>query len=137
MYGTALLSLAAFSVAYWLIFSIWSNRRHAKRAAQLSCKPPAKRQHRLPLGVDFVWQLVEADKAQMLPNYFHQVYTQMGKETWTQLALGTDLMVTVEPENIKALLATQFSDFEIGPQRRGNFFPAFGNGIFTSDGKAW
>lgn len=45
--------------------------------------------------------------------------------------------MTIEPENVKAVLASQFEDFELGPVRRANFFPLLGNGIFTADGEAW
>ena len=137
MYASIFVALAAFSVVYWIGYSLYENRRHAKRAEQLGCKSPARRQHRLPLGIDLVWQLVQADKKQMLPNELLGIHKQMGKASWIQQVMGTDIIVSNEPENIKAVLATQFHDFEIGPQRRGNFFPMFGNGIFTADGKAW
>jgi hypothetical protein len=81
--------------------------------------------------------MIQADKKQILPNELLDIRREMRKNTWVQNLLGTDVIVTNEPENLKALLATQFTDFEIGPQRRGNFFPAFGNGIFTTDGKPW
>ena len=42
-----------------------------------------------------------------------------------------------EPENIKALLSTQFDDFELGEKRYRAFSPLLGNGIFTADGEAW
>jgi len=53
----------------------------------------------------------------------------------TQLKFSS--IFTVEPENVKAILATQFEDFELGHVRRGNFFPMLGNGIFTADGQDW
>lgn len=43
---------------------------------------------------------------------------------------------TVEPENIKAILATQFNDFSLG-KRHSHFFPLLGDGIFTLDGSGW
>lgn len=49
----------------------------------------------------------------------------------------SQLMGCLDEKNIQAILATQFKDFDIGPVRRGNFFPLLGNGIFTQDGKAW
>ncbi len=137
MYGIGLLALVAFSLAYWTIYSIFDNRRHAKRAAELGCRPPARRQHRFPLGIDLVLQLVKADKEKVLPNHMLAMQKEVGKSSWTQNVMGTDIIVTNEPENIKAVLATKFNDFEIGSQRRGNFFPMFGNGIFTADGKLW
>lgn len=43
---------------------------------------------------------------------------------------------TNDPENVKAILATQFKDF--GHARRHEyFFPLFGDGVFTLDGKGW
>lgn len=47
------------------------------------------------------------------------------------------VVITVEPKNIQAMLATQFNDFYIGPARSGGFGPMFGPGIFTTDGERW
>ena len=137
MYGLAILVLAVFSALYWVAFSFYTNRRHAQKAAEWGCKPLKRRQHRLPLGIDLVREMMAADKAQILPNHLLGIHAKMGTQSWVQNLMGSETIITNEPENLKALLATQFTDFEIGEQRRGNFFPMFGNGIFTSDGKAW
>ncbi|KAG7195997.1 uncharacterized protein KQ657_000003 [Scheffersomyces spartinae] len=44
--------------------------------------------------------------------------------------------LTIDPENIKAVLATQFNDFALG-SRYAVFSPLLGNGIFTLDGEGW
>lgn len=137
MYGIPIFALASVLVVFYFVSSILSNRRHAKRAEELGCQAPFRRQHRLPLGLDFVRKLMQADKQQMLPNCLEEISREVGHSTWIQYTLTDDLIITNEPQNLKALLATQFTDFEIGPQRRGNFFPMLGNGIFTSDGKMW
>ena len=46
------------------------------------------------------------------------------------------LWMTKDPENIKALLATQFNDFCLGT-RHAQFKPLLGDGIFTLDGQGW
>lgn len=46
-------------------------------------------------------------------------------------------MGTIEPENIKTILATSFKDFDLGPIRHASFNPLLGDGIFTLDGAAW
>jgi cytochrome P450 len=51
---------------------------------------------------------------------------------WRRNLLGQS-----EPENIKAILADQFEDFELGWKRHQYFSPFLGNGIFTVDGLAW
>ncbi|KAK9323804.1 cytochrome P450 [Lipomyces orientalis] len=43
---------------------------------------------------------------------------------------------TVEPENIKAILATKFNDYGLGT-RYDAFLPFLGEGIFTLDNKGW
>lgn len=48
---------------------------------------------------------------------------------------GTNALLTVEPANIQAMLATQFKDFELGAMRINQFYPVLGSSIFTSDGR--
>jgi hypothetical protein len=56
--------------------------------------------------------------------------------TYSSVLLGMKFINTMDPENIKAILATNFSDFGLG-QRLVTFGPLLGKGIFTSDGAAW
>lgn len=46
------------------------------------------------------------------------------------------LVITMNPENMKAMLLTQFSDFGIGVRKQA-FGPLLGNGIFASEGQHW
>lgn len=48
-----------------------------------------------------------------------------------------DLVVTTEPENVKAMLATNFKDWNLPDRRKAAIVPFFGKGIFTTDGAAW
>jgi hypothetical protein len=81
---------------------------------------------------------MKADGEKCVPDMFLDVYGELGhSSTWTQYFLGADTIVTVDPKNIQAILATQFNDFALGKARRRNFLPMLGNGIFTSDGRAW
>jgi cytochrome P450 len=47
------------------------------------------------------------------------------------------IVTTAEPENIQAILATKFHDFDLGPTRAENFHDMLGDGIFTAEGEAW
>ncbi|EMG50086.1 Cytochrome P450 52A9 [Candida maltosa Xu316] len=56
--------------------------------------------------------------------------------TYLSKLFTKDVLVTKDPENIKAILATQFEDFSLG--KRLDFFkPLLGYGIFTLDGEGW
>ncbi|KAG6011227.1 hypothetical protein E4U54_008189 [Claviceps lovelessii] len=47
------------------------------------------------------------------------------------------VLITREPEQIKAILATKFSSFGHGPQWHRLWMPFLGDGIFTTDGPEW
>ncbi|KAG6861420.1 hypothetical protein C0995_000260 [Termitomyces sp. Mi166 len=44
---------------------------------------------------------------------------------------------TFEPDHVKAILATQFDNFEKGPIFRSQFTTLLGTGVFNSDGEMW
>lgn len=50
---------------------------------------------------------------------------------------GRRALFTVEPENVQAMLAHRFKDFDLGENRLTAFRPLLGNGIFSSDGSRW
>ena len=56
--------------------------------------------------------------------------------TFKVLMYGKPSFITKDAENIKAVLATQFSDFDIG-NRHGILLPLLGDGIFTLEGMHW
>lgn len=62
-------------------------------------------------------------------------YNQVG-DTFSFTVMGQPFISTRDPENIKAILATNFKDFGIG-RRIDAFGALFGNGIFTADGAHW
>ncbi|ORY79526.1 cytochrome P450 [Protomyces lactucae-debilis] len=57
--------------------------------------------------------------------------------TYGTAILGQPLFITSEPENIKALLATQFNDFGKGPFFQKQWQQFLGAGIFNADGESW
>ncbi|KAK9346696.1 cytochrome P450 [Lipomyces starkeyi] len=56
--------------------------------------------------------------------------------TFGTTTLGRHNPWTIEPENIKAMLATKFNDFGLGT-RHDAFLPLLGEGIFTLDNEGW
>jgi cytochrome P450 len=62
----------------------------------------------------------------------------MGTYTFRIFGLfNQSLVTTSDPENVQALLATKFHDFDMGSARKDGFFDLLGMGIFTADGEAW
>lgn len=50
---------------------------------------------------------------------------------------GQRMVVTEDPENIKAILATQFKDFGKGTKFHQDWQEFLGDSIFTTDGDQW
>jgi hypothetical protein len=79
-----------------------------------------------------------ADKAQKFPDLMLERHELMCKETGrvcetfkTDL-LGQAIIFTSDPENIKAMLATKFDDFDLGPIRRAIMGKVLGDGIVSN-----
>lgn len=56
--------------------------------------------------------------------------------TYSAITMGRPVILTREPENVKAILATNFKDFGIGARYKV-MGALLGKGIFTSDGALW
>ena len=50
---------------------------------------------------------------------------------------GDRLIFTAEPDNVKAILATQFGDYGKGKDFNNEWHPFLGDSIFSTDGKLW
>jgi cytochrome P450 len=73
-----------------------------------------------------------------LEDVIRKRYAAMGSHTYRIFGLfNSSIVSTAEPENIQAILAAKFHDFDLGPTRRDNFHDLLGNGIFTAEGEAW
>ncbi|KAL2062313.1 hypothetical protein VTL71DRAFT_6579 [Oculimacula yallundae] len=133
-----LLGFSSLYILYQLTLYLSFIRRRRIISHKHGCKPIPSWPHKDPIfGLDI---FLENARLARLGGFMEQVqarYTRMGVYTFTQLFLGDRLILTAEPENIKAVLATQFKDFELPPRRKAAFEPTFGHGIFSTDGKEW
>jgi cytochrome P450 len=121
---------AAFIVTRWIINLI----HHHQQSKALNCKSPRLGSSGF-LGLPAFYRLTKAVREKRWIDYLTDEYATHGT-TYQQKFLSKDLITTIEPENIKAILATQFKDFCLGT-RHQQFYPLMGDGIFTLDGAGW
>lgn len=109
-------------------------------------------------GVKHVQDMQAALDQKIFPDLLVEREKEMsklfGRECCTMRfeALGMINYFTTDPDNIKAMLATQFEDYDLGPARRGNMIRTLGDGIvslarkhrdcvnhskFVQDGRPW
>lgn len=124
-------------IIYSVLCRIVISRRNAAKKRELKCEDAPVQKYKLPLGIDEVHRSLKADAEMQFLVYIMERFQEIGALTYQASFMGTKSYFTADEKNIQAMLATQFNDFDLGPVRRGNFFPLLGNGIFTQDGKAW
>ncbi|CUS07417.1 unnamed protein product [Tuber aestivum] len=126
---------AAFYLLLRLATYLLTAHKNRIFAKSHNCLPP----RRFPspfLGLPNWVRLMRAAKRGNVLEHITDRYPTYGNTWKGRILIGTSIG-TVEPENIKAILATNFKDFGLGPQRHANFYPLLGDGIFTLDGPGW
>ncbi|KAK9362146.1 cytochrome P450 [Lipomyces starkeyi] len=128
-----LVVLSALFLGYLLvrrINSIVVERQFAKRGA---VRLPSRSEDWLGIRQFFsLFRALRNDKYLDVAQWYHNEYGT----TFGAKVLGEMITNTIDPENIKAVLATQFNDFDLG-SRYEAFYPLLGDGIFTLDHQGW
>nr|AOE45522.1 CYP52A60 [[Candida] oregonensis] len=88
------------------------------------------------LGFLLVKNVLKKRNEGLMPEFMTSRFVDMGFDTVRLRIAGFNVMTTRDPENIKAILATQFNDFALGIRHK-QFKVVLGEGIFTLDGSGW
>jgi cytochrome P450 len=123
------------------VSSYLSERRFRKFQQQNNCYERPKRQiNKLPWGIDGMYRVIMAGSRgqDILDDLIVPRFANTKVWTIESTGLfGQDILMTAEPQNVQAVFATKFKDFETGARRRGQFGAMLGYNIFTSDGDFW
>ncbi|KAE8447500.1 hypothetical protein EG329_010630 [Mollisiaceae sp. DMI_Dod_QoI] len=137
--------LLAFTA--WVIFVQVRNwlrwRSLNKWGAQQGAKEAPAQLNQLPGGIErygFIIKLLlgRLKNFDFLEDMVRKRTNDMGCDTFRIFnAFNETLVMTTDPENVQAMLATKFHDFDLGPQRHKMFQEMLGHGIFTAEGEKW
>lgn len=122
-----------------VVFTLWRIYRQVDesiRLRRLGSRAP-KVVSRLPFGLDVVIKQVEATMKYKNLESFLDVLKPSTNYNVEGRLLGRRLIFTADPENIKAILATQFSDYGKGEPFHQEWKEFLGDSIFATDGQAW
>ncbi|KAK2590853.1 hypothetical protein QQS21_011465 [Conoideocrella luteorostrata] len=125
-----------FLCAYWafdsLILTVKLRKSRGVRANLLASNPF--------ITIYRVWQTAYYQMNNRLLDYLTYMFSN-NKATCPHAAeislLGRRIIITRDPEHIKAVLTNQFTQFGKGPQFHDIWEPFLGDSIFTTDGKQW
>ena len=129
---------------YTLYYIYWELTVGASRRAMIKehgCKPikHSPDLNSFPnniIGIKEVKRTLAATKEHRLLAHQRSRFLNNGNTTHTKVFF-TDMIQTLEPENLKTMLALDFKKWGLGNRRKETFVPLLGHGIFTTDGAAW
>ncbi|KAI0843046.1 cytochrome P450 52A11 [Hypoxylon sp. FL0890] len=93
--------------------------------------------NKLPFGLDIIYKQVKATMNHRNYEMFLKLIGDAPAYTAEARILARHMVITADPENIKAVLATQFADFGKGEQFHREWSEFLGDSIFTTDGQLW
>jgi cytochrome P450 len=134
MLSAGLSAAVVLFVVYFSLTLVQAKYRHYRQARDLKCQKPNR--VKAPFfGMASLWRSYKAKQDNRLLEEIGNTHAEYGY-TFAQSSPIHAFTVTIEPENVKAILATKFSDFGLGT-RNQQFYPLLGDGIFTLDGAGW
>ncbi|CZT00411.1 related to n-alkane-inducible cytochrome P450 [Rhynchosporium agropyri] len=126
-------------IVYANVHNWWKFRQLRKWGKQYGCAEVPAVPNEWPWGVERLYTLFTQMKyLDFLDDFVVKRCKDMGCYTYRMHNIFfTSVVFTYEPENIQAVLATKFHDYELGPARNDAFHSLLGNGIFTAEREQW
>lgn len=132
-----LLGGLALGVFYYVVLRLKTHQARQKIISQNGCKPPRRYPVWDPFfGFDVIYNAVRAAKRKTFMSEKESHYQTYGNTHSSRLTTFP-VISTIEPENIKAVLSTNFKDFVIGTPRQRAFGPIIANSVLVADGVEW
>ena len=131
-----LLGAATVLFVAYRIFQVLSTNAKIRR---LGARAPVRTSY-VPLSLDMAYDtIIYALNEQMYELWIGMFAKYCGPGRYTiEAGIGERVILTADPENIKAILATQFKDYGKGEQFRREWYEFLGNCTFDRlrDGKS-
>lgn len=130
--------LTALGLVFLVSFVLSARRARRRKlfAQRHGCQAVARSLNREPfLGLDALPSTFRAVHQHRILQQSCELYAKHGT-TFTVKELTRRAILTIEPENIKTVLAHSFQDYGLS-HRLEAFRPLLGEGIFDTDGEHW
>lgn len=129
--------LLGAAVVLFLSYKIIQRLSVSARIRKLGARAPVRRTY-FPYGLDMAYEVITfALKDETYAMWVAMFEKWCGPGRYTiEAGVGERVILTADPENIKAILATQFKDYGKGEQFRKDWHTFLGNGMWTRGPKS-
>lgn len=141
--ATARSDIFAFGVllgtVYLAIQRVWRNRGFRNFARAHKCEMPPHTTSLLPWGIDRMWQIIQLTNrgGDIMESVIMPSFRSAGWNFQSSGLFGAEPLFISDPDNLRAVFATNFSDYGVESLRLGAFGFMVGKCIFTTDGPFW
>ncbi|KAJ1300310.1 hypothetical protein OPQ81_005132 [Rhizoctonia solani] len=121
---------------FWSLRNVIRDTLREREAKRLGARVVPKVKGKWPGNVDVMLRLVRSIHG----GYVAEVWDELSKEygnTFNMRILWDDLIITIDHDVIKYILATGFNSFCKGPRQQARVESFLGDGIFNRDGELW
>ncbi|POR31627.1 Cytochrome P450 52A1 [Tolypocladium paradoxum] len=130
-------SVSVFLVWAYLVWAVLARLDEHRRIKRLGSHGRAVRSY-MPWGLDFMARSIRSTLRQKTMEFWRDdLFAATGGWTAEARVAGQRVVFTADPDNVKAMLATQFGDFGKGEPFHREWEEFLGDGIFTTDGARW
>ncbi|TLS25819.1 hypothetical protein PpBr36_07693 [Pyricularia pennisetigena] len=129
-------SVALWIVGSWIVYSIVKRVTEDIKIRKLGAHA-APMQSVVPLGLDNIFLAVRASMQNKNMEMWRRHFSNSKTYTVEGRLLNNRTILTADPENIKAILASQFTDYGKGEPFHKEWEPFLGDSIFATDGEKW
>ncbi|KAL6872288.1 cytochrome P450 [Trichoderma longibrachiatum] len=127
--------LAISILAYWIVKRVVASTEERIVARKNACQPCARLpQRERVIGFSLFKQDAAAAREGKSLQTAQDRFRSLG-DTFSGVILGQFFISTIDPENAKALLSSQFGHFDSG--KKALFGPFLGHSMLTTDGAPW
>lgn len=138
MIDNSILLLIPFLIL--VFFGLPAARQHLLRLQvhhRHGCQPPRSLpQKDQVFGLDVVFTMLRSYGDGQRSTKFKEQHEAFGS-TFQSVALGKLRIFTIEPDNLQAILSSNFKDWGVQPLRLPSWGPLLGKGVMDTDGAFW
>ncbi|KAI0131511.1 cytochrome P450 52E1 [Daldinia grandis] len=136
--GQYVLALLLLLLGWFTQMSLGETHRYYVEMMRNGCSPPPLFPND-PFGLRFLLDAAHHIKSNTLLAAWSGLFQMLGHTFKHRVFPGPgDMITTDEPDNVRAVLSTQFDDWDLPRLRIKAFLPVLGHySIFTSNGDAW
>ncbi|GLB42805.1 putative cytochrome p450 [Lyophyllum shimeji] len=137
--------LGLFTIPVHLVFVVcWAGIRGAilkyiqdREAERLGAKPIPRVVGKWPGNIDVLLKMLKAFKTSYVGDVYLKLFEEYGCTTLNTRILWSDMIITMDQEHSKFVLATGFSHFWRGRSQKERMETFLGEGIFNRDDDIW